>query len=130
MLTAKDDILSPGEMQRICFLRLFYHKPQYAFLDESTSGLSLEVEEYLYSVCLKYGITLVSVGHRRSILKFHKSLLYLFGDGTWNLESIEQDNFIIFLFRNDFVEIDVISSYGFKFFFCPIKSVEHNDISV
>ncbi|RXG51979.1 ATP-binding cassette sub-family D member 4 [Armadillidium vulgare] len=86
-----DDILSPGEMQRICFLRLFYHKPQYAFLDESTSGLSLEVEEYLYSVCLKYGITLVSVGHRRSLLKFHKSLLYLFGDGTWNLESIEQD---------------------------------------
>ena len=79
-------------MQRISFLRLFYHKPQYAILDEATSSLSLELEELLYDECLKLGITLISVGHRKTLIKYHHFLLNLVGDGQWNIQPITEIN--------------------------------------
>lgn len=86
----RNDALSPGEMQRVCFLRVLYHRPQFALLDEATSALSLDVEEQLYSACLEHSITLVSVGHRHTLLKYHTSLLTLDGTGGWKKEPITQ----------------------------------------
>ncbi|XP_075610002.1 lysosomal cobalamin transporter ABCD4 isoform X3 [Balearica regulorum gibbericeps] len=63
------DILSPGEMQRLSFARLFYLQPKYAVLDEATSALTEDVEHELYRVCLQLGMTLISVGHRASLEK-------------------------------------------------------------
>uniref|UniRef100_A0A8C3UEE2 ATP binding cassette subfamily D member 4 n=1 Tax=Catharus ustulatus TaxID=91951 RepID=A0A8C3UEE2_CATUS len=63
------DILSPGEMQRLSFARLFYLQPKYAVLDEATSALTEEVEHELYQMCLHLGMTLISVGHRPSLEK-------------------------------------------------------------
>ncbi|KAG0711629.1 ATP-binding cassette sub-family D member 4 [Chionoecetes opilio] len=83
-----NDALSPGEMQRVCFLRVLFHRPQFAFLDEATSALSLDVEEQLYYACLKRNITMVSVGHRHTLLKYHTSLLTLDGAGGWKKEPI------------------------------------------
>lgn len=83
-----NDALSPGEMQRVSFLRLLYHCPQFALLDEATSALSLDVEEQLYSACLARNITLVSVGHRHSLFKYHTTLLTLDGAGGWSKEPI------------------------------------------
>ncbi|KAF0023523.1 hypothetical protein F2P81_024153 [Scophthalmus maximus] len=63
------DVLSPGEMQRLCFARLFYLQPKYAVLDEATSALTEEAEAQLYRTCKQLGMTLVSLGHRSSLEK-------------------------------------------------------------
>ncbi|XP_055662995.1 lysosomal cobalamin transporter ABCD4 isoform X2 [Falco peregrinus] len=84
------DILSPGEMQRLSFARLFYLQPKYAVLDEATSALTEEVEHELYHVCLQLGMTLISVGHRPSLEKFHTWILKLHGEGRWELTRCEK----------------------------------------
>jgi ATP-binding cassette subfamily D (ALD) protein 4 len=61
------DAVSPGEMQKIGFARLFYHQPQYAVLDEATSSLSEEDEMSLYSTSNQLNITILSIGHRSTL---------------------------------------------------------------
>ncbi|XP_069345003.1 lysosomal cobalamin transporter ABCD4 isoform X6 [Eulemur rufifrons] len=63
------DVLSPGEMQRLSFARLFYLQPKYAVLDEATSALTEEVESELYRIGQQLGMTFISVGHRHSLEK-------------------------------------------------------------
>ncbi|XP_007939612.2 lysosomal cobalamin transporter ABCD4 [Orycteropus afer afer] len=83
------DVLSPGEMQRLSFTRLFYLQPKYAVLDEATSALTEEVESELYRVCQQLGMTCISVGHRHSLEKFHSWILKLYGGGRWELTRIK-----------------------------------------
>uniref|UniRef100_G1MIY0 ATP binding cassette subfamily D member 4 n=1 Tax=Ailuropoda melanoleuca TaxID=9646 RepID=G1MIY0_AILME len=66
------DVLSPGEMQRLSFARLFYLQPKYAVLDEATSALTEEVESELYRIGQQLGMTFISVGHRQSLEKVPK----------------------------------------------------------
>ncbi|XP_014787531.1 lysosomal cobalamin transporter ABCD4 isoform X2 [Octopus bimaculoides] len=80
--------LSPGQQQRLCFVRLFYHKPKFAVLDESTNQISPESEEIMYSMCKELGITVLSVGHRQSLTKYHQMLLHIEGDGNWTMKPI------------------------------------------
>jgi ATP-binding cassette subfamily D (ALD) protein 3 len=66
-------VLSGGEQQRLMFARLFYHRPCFALLDESTSAVSRETEEHLYDLCVhSFHITVVSVSHRQALQRFHK----------------------------------------------------------
>lgn len=71
--------LSPGEMQRIAFVRVLLQKPDWIFLDESTSSLDLKRENHLYEL-LKSRLpqtSCVSVGHRPSIEAFHDKIIEL-----------------------------------------------------
>ena len=52
--------------------RLFYHRPQFAILDECTSAVSVDVEGSMYSYCRKMGITLFTVSHRKSLWVHHE----------------------------------------------------------
>ncbi|XP_077797531.1 lysosomal cobalamin transporter ABCD4 isoform X15 [Macaca mulatta] len=83
------DVLSPGEMQRLSFARLFYLQPKYAVLDEATSALTEEVENELYRIGQQLGMTFISVGHRQSLEKFHSFVLKLCGGGRWELMRIK-----------------------------------------
>ncbi|XP_037359758.1 lysosomal cobalamin transporter ABCD4 isoform X1 [Talpa occidentalis] len=83
------DVLSPGEMQRLSFARLFYLQPKYAVLDEATSALTEEVESELYRIGQQLGMTFISVGHRRSLEKFHSLVLKLYEEGRWELSRIK-----------------------------------------
>ncbi|CAG0901950.1 unnamed protein product [Darwinula stevensoni] len=82
------EVLTPGEMQRLCFVRLFYHRPQLGLLDEVTSAISEDLEAVLFRRCRELGITLVTVGHRRSLRAHHDLILALDGRGGWTLESL------------------------------------------
>lgn len=58
--------------------RLFYHKPQFAILDECTSAVSVDVEDSMYRYCRQENITLFTVSHRRSLWKHHEVLSNFF----------------------------------------------------
>nr|XP_026256619.1 ATP-binding cassette sub-family D member 4 isoform X2 [Urocitellus parryii] len=85
------DVLSPGEMQRLSFARLFYLQPKYAVLDEATSALTEEVESDLYRIGQQLGMTFISVGHRSSLEKFHSWVLKLCGEGRWELTRAKEE---------------------------------------
>jgi putative ATP-binding cassette transporter len=83
-------ILSLGEQQRVAFARVLIAKPRYVILDEATSALDSKNEDKLYQKLLDSGATLISVSHRLNILKFHKHVLNLIGDGRWQV-SLSKD---------------------------------------
>ncbi|XP_036412156.1 ATP-binding cassette sub-family D member 3b [Colossoma macropomum] len=85
------DILSGGEKQRMAMARLFYHKPQFAILDECTSAVSVDVEDYIYSHCRKVGITLFTVSHRKSLWKHHEYYLHMDGRGNYQFKQITKE---------------------------------------
>lgn len=69
--------LSPGEQQRIGFARVLLHKPDWVFLDESTSMLDMANEQRLYQL-IKTEIpvcSIVSVGHRSSLDVYHDQII-------------------------------------------------------
>lgn len=75
--------LSMGEQQRLAFARLLLTRPRYAILDEATSALDLANERRLYQQLADGDTTLISVGHRSTILAYHQQVLELCGDGRW-----------------------------------------------
>ena len=78
--------LSPGERQTLAFLRLFYHKPEIAFLDEASSALCVEAEAKLYQESANYGIQLISCGHRPTLNDYHHVILTIgLPNNGWNL---------------------------------------------
>ncbi|KAG6802915.1 ATP-binding cassette sub-family D member 3 [Apis mellifera caucasica] len=85
------DVLSGGEKQRIAMARLFYHKPQFAILDECTSAVSVDVEDSMYLYCKQTNITLFTVSHRRSLWKHHEYYLRMDGRGNYEFKTIETD---------------------------------------
>nr|XP_039255609.1 ATP-binding cassette sub-family D member 3-like [Styela clava] len=83
------DVLSGGEKQRMAMARLFYHKPQFAILDECTSAVSVDVEGFIYQHCRAVGITLFTVSHRKSLWKHHEYYLHMDGRGKYEFKPIE-----------------------------------------
>lgn len=55
------------------FYRLFYHRPMFALLDESTSAVSQDVEEQLICACVReLDTTLITITHRPHLRKYHQ----------------------------------------------------------
>src|SRR6516162_4530667 len=73
--------LSLGEQQRLAFARILLSEPAIVFLDEATSALDEAGESALYTLLRKapWRPTVVSVGHRSTLNKFHDRILPLVG---------------------------------------------------
>ncbi|KAG2760627.1 hypothetical protein JG687_00014919 [Phytophthora cactorum] len=84
------DVLSGGEKQRVAMARLFYHKPQFAILDECTSAVSVDVEGEMYSYCREQNITLFTVSHRKSLWTYHEYVLRFDGRGHYEFKKIDE----------------------------------------
>ena len=66
--------LSPGEQQRMAFVRALLVHPRWPFLDEATSALDeVFFEAVLYTAILEglEDCALISVAHRTSLARFH-----------------------------------------------------------
>ena len=85
-------ILSLGEQQRLGFGRLLLAAPKVIFLDEATSAMDEGLEEALYHLLRSRlpHATLVSVGHRITLLIHHQFALTLRSGGEWKLESLSE----------------------------------------
>ncbi|MBI4756880.1 MAG: ABC transporter ATP-binding protein/permease [Betaproteobacteria bacterium] len=86
-----EKVLSIGEQQRLALARVLVSRPRYAVLDEATSALDVANEESLYRELAAAGTTLISVSHRSAVLKFHRQVLELAGDGEWRLRPAAGD---------------------------------------
>ncbi|KAI3404059.2 PXA2 [Candida oxycetoniae] len=78
-----DEELSTGAQQRLAMARLYYHEPKFAVLDECTSAVNPDMEQFMYQYAQKLGITLLSVAHRPALWHFHKYLLKFDGKGGY-----------------------------------------------
>ncbi|HHF3866215.1 ABC transporter ATP-binding protein/permease [Haemophilus influenzae] len=81
-LNVKNDwqaILSPGELQRVAFIRILLTKPDVVFLDETTSALDETTEHLLYQTIKARlpEMIILSVGHRSTLQQFHNKQLKL-----------------------------------------------------
>jgi len=70
-------ILSLGEQQRAAIARVLIQKPDWLFLDEATSAMEEKAEAHLYKI-LEDSLpktTLVTIGHRSSLKKYHEHVI-------------------------------------------------------
>ena len=76
-------ILSGGEQQRLAFARALLNKPDWLFLDEATASLPEDAQSELYEL-LRIRLpqtTVVSIGHRESLVELHARRLEWQGGG-------------------------------------------------
>jgi putative ATP-binding cassette transporter len=83
-------ILSLGEQQRLAIGRVLLNRPLVVFLDEVSSALDEGLEHAMYRL-LREALpeaTLISVGHRSSLLGLHTRVLELLGEGRWRVQAL------------------------------------------
>lgn len=80
LLDTEDDWqhkLSPGELQRIAFVRILITRPRLVLLDEATAALDEETEAALYRLIRQElpDSIIVSIGHRSTLNAFHNQII-------------------------------------------------------
>jgi putative ATP-binding cassette transporter len=76
--------LSPGEQQRLAFVRVLLARPEMLFLDEATSALDAATEETMYELILLElpDAAIVSIAHREVVAKYHHERWQFVHDGA------------------------------------------------
>jgi putative ATP-binding cassette transporter len=89
-----EQVMSPGEQQRLAFARALLQKPEWLFLDEATSALDDATQDYLYSMIGKLlpNTSIVSIAHRADLKHFHRRVLSFDFDGNHHLATVASPN--------------------------------------
>jgi ABC-type uncharacterized transport system fused permease/ATPase subunit len=77
--------LSPGEQQRLSFLRVLFHSPKFILLDEFTSSVDQETESLMYECLNANKVTYLSIAHRDTVRKYHHIELKILNDSTYKI---------------------------------------------
>ncbi|MEH1790994.1 MAG: ABC transporter ATP-binding protein/permease [Nostoc sp.] len=74
-----EQILSPGEQQRLAIAKAILLKPEWLFLDEATSAIDEEQEALVYKAMARLlpDTTIISIGHRQTLEQFHNRVILL-----------------------------------------------------
>ena len=69
-----DSGLSSGEQQRLALARVLLMRPDWLFLDESTSAIDEKLEAELYAELARRlpETTIMSIGHRSAVVGLHQ----------------------------------------------------------
>ncbi len=86
-----EQVMSPGEQQRLAFARALLYQPDWLFLDEATAALDDVTQDYLYALVKSRlpHASLVSIAHRADVNRFHSRVLSLRADGSCPVELVE-----------------------------------------
>ena len=92
--------LSPGEAQRLAFARflLWYRCNElqrrrlvFIVLDEATSALGIDDEDTVYGIIARMAnVAYISVGHRPSLVRFHRRILRVHQGGKCELLDVDE----------------------------------------
>lgn len=79
-------VMSPGELQRVAFVRVFLQNPTLLCLDEATSALDEALEQTLYQTLLERlpECIIISIGHRSTLHKYHNRQILLVKAGDFD----------------------------------------------
>lgn len=71
-------MLSGGEQQRLAIARAMLYKPDFMFFDEATASMDEPSEQELYTMLNEKmrDTTIISIGHRSSLQKFHDRTIF------------------------------------------------------
>lgn len=84
--------LSLGQQQCLSIARVILHSPDWLFLDEATSNMDKQTEQRLYQLLdeLLPTLTIISVGHRDTLLDYHTLNLNLCPSGEWSINPLDK----------------------------------------
>jgi putative ATP-binding cassette transporter len=76
--------LSPGEQQRLAFVRVLLIRPDIVFLDEASSAMDGDTEAALYALLAEElaESTIVSIAHRETVAQYHDLRWQFVADGV------------------------------------------------